>query len=93
MRVQLLILLTTFACSAAKFGTNDGYDREGGWRAMCWKVEPEAPFPVPSFDNVDELQSPLIKNSTVELLDECYEGTGMNVTLVEVSIVRFDGLL
>mmetsp|Transcript_32018 Transcript_32018/g.52909 ORF Transcript_32018/g.52909 Transcript_32018/m.52909 type:complete len:730 (-) Transcript_32018:42-2231(-) len=91
MKVLVLqpLLLAASVCSAAKFGTNNGYDQEGGRAAMCWKVQPESPFAIPSFEQqpaagvVDDLRSSLINNSSGYLMDECYEGLKMMVKLEE----------
>lgn len=54
---------------------------------MCWKVQPDDPFEITSLESqaVTDLRSSIITNTSVELLDDCYEGLGLNVTLEEVS--------
>jgi hypothetical protein len=84
----LLLLAASVGCSAVQFGTNTGYDNEGETGAMCWKVQPEFPFEISSVLEslvVTELRSSIVTNTSVELLEDCYKGLALNVTLEEVS--------
>jgi hypothetical protein len=86
--LQPLLLTVLGCCSAVQFGTNNGYDNEGGTGAMCWKVQPDFPFEITSLEQhevVKDLLSSIATNTSAELLEDCCDGLRLNVTLEEVS--------
>lgn len=56
---------------------------------MCWQVKPESPLELPaSFDpgTVNQVRLDLLEDSFIlDLMDECYVGLSLTITVEEVS--------
>jgi hypothetical protein len=92
-KAPCLLTITVFVFGVAPpsirgdyFGTLDGYDSEEGRKAICWQVTPNSTFDIPSSDAAAGVRLALLEsNANVELMDRCYQGLELNVTLEEVS--------
>lgn len=91
LRLLFLLSLCATIGSGRSYGTLNGYDREGGSDPICWLRElntTSIDVNNYSVDFLRDLRDTLL-TADADMLDECYQGLTMNVTLqADVSYPR-----